>query len=216
MPIFCLLYSFGFCCYQVNGFGSHADLQPFGVLFKEARLGAVALDAGSFWFRGGGDSILLTEGRAGFCGGVVRVYALHMNLASLDAGFTVLLDGLEAGALLGLFPDVRGTATGQLYGKLPLAIRKGSAVRLRDAYLFSPPGQVGRIELEDPAVVVDKLSASGVPEEACASLEQALRNLDYDVLRRWQYLASFLNGFYFESRQPGYHEHTEVRNLHLL
>lgn len=168
---------------RVDGFGSHADLQPFGVLFKEARLGRTALDAGSFWFRGGGDSILLTEGRAGFCGGVVRVYALHMNLASLDAGFTVLLDGLEAGELLGLFPDVHGTATGRLYGKLPLAIRKGSAVRLRDAYLFSPPGQVGRIELEDPALVVDKLRASGVPEEACASLEQALRNLDYDVLR---------------------------------
>ena len=169
--------------FRVDGFGSHADLQPFGVLFKEARLGRVALDAGSFWFRGGGSSLLLTEGRAGFCGGVVRVYALHMNLASLDAGFTVLMDGLEAGEVLGLFPDVRGSATGKLYGKLPLAIRNGSAVRLRDAYLFSPPGQVGRIELEDPAVVVDKLRASGLPEEACASLEQALRNLDYDVLR---------------------------------
>lgn len=169
--------------FRVDGFGAHADLQPFGVLFKEARLGRVALDSGSFWFRGGGSSLLLTEGRAGFCGGIVRVYALHMNLASLDAGFTVLLDGLEAGEVLGLFPGVRGRATGQLYGKLPLAIRKGSAVRLRDAYLYSPPGQVGRIELEDPAVVVDKLRASGLPEEACASLEQALRNLDYDVLR---------------------------------
>jgi hypothetical protein len=169
--------------FRVTGFGPHADLQPFGVLFKEASVGPVRLDAGSFWFRGGGDSLLLTEGRAGFCGGVVRVYALHMNLASLDAGFTVLLDGLEAGEILGLFPDVRGTATGKLYGKLPLAIRNGSAVRLRDAYLFSPPGQVGRIELEDSAVVVDKLRQSGVPEEACESLEKALHNLDYDVLR---------------------------------
>ena len=168
---------------RVTGFGAHADLQPFGVLFKEASIGPVRLDAGSFWFRGGGDSLLLTEGRAGFCGGVVRVYALHMNLASLDAGFTVLLDGLEAGDLLGIFPDVRGSATGKLYGKLPLAIRNGSAVRLRDAYLFSPPGQVGRIELEDSAVVVDKLRQSGVPEEACESLEKALQNLDYDVLR---------------------------------
>jgi hypothetical protein len=168
---------------RVTGFGPHADLQPFGVLFKEASLGHVRIDDGSFWFRGGGDSLLLTEGRAGFCGGVVRVYALHMNLASLDAGFTVMLDGLEAGELLGLFPNVRGTATGKLYGKLPLAIRNGSAVRLRDAYLFSPPGQVGRIELEDSAVVVDKLRQSGVPEEACESLEKALHNLDYDVLR---------------------------------
>jgi hypothetical protein len=168
---------------RVSGFGPHADLQPFGVLFKEASIGRVRLDGGSFWFRGDGDSLLLTEGRAGFCGGVVRVYALHMNLSSLDAGFTVLLDGLEAGELLGLFPDVRGTATGRLYGKLPLAVRNGSAVRLRDAYLFSPPGQVGRIELEDSAAVVDKLRQSGVPEEACESLEKALQNLDYDVLR---------------------------------
>ena len=56
-------------------------------------------------------------------------------------------------------------------------------MRLRDAYLFSPPGQVGRIELEDSAVVVDKLRQSGVPEETCESLEKALQNLDYDVLR---------------------------------
>ena len=168
---------------RVTGFGPHADLQPFGVLFKEASVGPVKLDGGSFWFCGAGDSLLLTEGRAGFCGGVVRVYALYMNLASLDAGFTVMLDGLEAGELLGFFPDVRGTATGKLYGKLPLAVRNGSAVRLRDAYLFSPPGQVGRIELEDSAVVVDKLRRSGVPEEACESLEKALHNLDYDVLR---------------------------------
>ena len=168
---------------RVTGFGPHADLQPFGMLFKEASLGRVRLDDGSFWFRGGGDSLLLTEGRAGFCGGVVRVYALHMNLASLDAGFTVLLDGLDAGEMLGLFPNVRGSATGRLYGKLPLAVRNGSAVRLRDAYLFSPPGQVGRIELEDSKVLVDKLRQSGVPEETCESLEKALQNLDYDVLR---------------------------------
>ena len=187
---------------RVTGFGPHADLQPFGIRFRDAAMGRVRLDGGSFWFRAGGGSLLLTEGSAGFCGGDVRVYALHMNLASLSTGFTVLLDGLEAGELLGLFPDVRGTATGRLYGKLPLAIlsspptpdrRRHFHVRLKDAYLFSPPGQggekegggvrAGRIELEDPSAVVDKLRASGVPEEACESLEKALHSLDYEVLR---------------------------------
>ena len=58
------------------------------------------------------------------------------------------------------------------------------------------------------------------PEKIPAAVREIARiqqgMTDYDVLRRWQYLASFLNACCFESRQPGYHEHAEVRNLHLL
>ena len=58
------------------------------------------------------------------------------------------------------------------------------------------------------------------PEKIPAAVREIARIqqgiADYDVLRRWQYLASFLNACCFESRQPGYHEHAEVRNLHLL
>ena len=169
---------------RLRGFGPHFDIPPFFLRFDEAGFDRYRLERGVLSFRADDPTrLLLTEGSAGFCGGRVRVYALHLDLASLDAGFTLLLDNLDAGRVLALFPQVRGTATGTLHGKLPLAVRGGKQVRLRDAFLYSPPGQVGRLELEEAHVLVDKLRETGLPDETCASLEKALGNLDYEVLR---------------------------------
>ena len=85
--------------------------------------------------------------------------------------------------MLALFPGVRGSATGRLYGKLPLSLRNGREVRLRNAFLYSPPGQGGRLELQDASAVVDNLAAAGVPAETCRDLEKALRALDWDSVR---------------------------------
>lgn len=168
---------------KVDGFGPHADLRPFGIRFKRASFDRYALSDGSLWFRADARSLLLTEGRAGFCGGTMRVYALHLNFERLDAGFTLLLDDLDAGEVLSLFPQVDGTATGKMNGKLPLSVRRGAKVRLRDAFLHSPPGQIGRLRLRRASALVDRLRETGIPEETCHSLEEALQDLEYDVLR---------------------------------
>ena len=168
---------------KVDGFGPHVDVRPFGVRFKQAAFDRFALGDGSLWFRADSRSILLTEGRAGFCGGMVRVYALHLDFERLDAGFTLLLDDLDAGEVLSLFPQVDGTATGKMNGKLPLSVRQGAKIRLRDAFLHSPPGQIGRLRLRRASALVDRLRETGIPEETCHSLEEALEDLDYDVLR---------------------------------
>ena len=168
---------------KVDGFGPHMDLRPFGVRFKRAAFDRFELGEGALWFRADARTLLLTEGFAGFCGGTVRVYALHLDIERLDAGFTLLLDDLDAGEVLSLFPHVDGTATGRMNGKLPLSVRRGAKIHLRDAFLHSPPGQVGRLRLRQASALVDKLRETGIPEETCHSLEEALADLDYDVLR---------------------------------
>lgn len=169
--------------FRASGLGAHVDIAPFGGKFEKASFGRFALDGGSMWFRTDLQSLLLTEGSVGFCGGTVRVYALHLAFASLNAGFTLFLDDLDAGEVVSLFPRVRGTATGKMHGKLPLSFSRENGVRLHDAFLYSPPGQIGNLRLENSGVLVDRLRETGVPSETCDSLETALEDLDYDVLR---------------------------------
>ena len=169
--------------FRVRGLGPHVDVLPFSARFAGASFDRYGLSKGALRFRADPGSILLTEGFAGFCGGTVRVYALHLDFEKLDAGFTLLLDDLDAGEVLALFPNVEGTATGKMNGKLPLSIRRGAKVRLRDAFLHSPPGQIGKLRLRKATALVDNLRGTGIPEETCRSLEDALADLDYDVLR---------------------------------
>ncbi len=173
----------GRCWLPVDGFGGHFDVKPFGVLFNSAEFGNIALGRGSFWFRSDLKTLLLTEGSVGFCGGTVRVYALHLNYERLDAGFTLMLDDIDAGELLAAFPGVKGRATGRFYGKLPVSFRNGRQIRLRDAFLYSPPGQVGRLEIDDSSVLADNLLAAGVPAQTCRDLQKALLALDYTTAR---------------------------------
>lgn len=169
---------------RVDGYGEKLLVRPFGILYRSLSAGErLALDSGSFWFRTDGlSSLLLTEGSTGFCGGKVRIYALHLDLAHLNAGFTLYLDDLDAGRILALLPGVAGSATGTIHGKIPLSYRDGK-VRLRDAYLYSPPGQVGKLRLEKTDAVIDNLRAAGVPDATCDDLRKALADLDYTVLR---------------------------------
>lgn len=169
---------------RADGYGGKLLVRPFGLRYRSLSAGdRVALESGSFWFRADDtSSLLLTEGRTGFCGGTVRVYALHLDLEHLDAGFTLYLDDLQTGDILALLPGVAGSATGTVHGKIPLSYRDGK-IRLRDAYLYSPPGQVGKLRLSETDAVVENLRAAGVPDSTCDDLRTALADLDYTVLR---------------------------------
>ena len=170
---------------RVDGYGPKLLVRPFGIRYRElAAGGRPLLDSGNFWFRADGlNSLLLTEGSTGFCGGKVRIYALHLDLEHLNAGFTLYLDDLDAGRILDLLPGVAGSATGTIHGKIPLALQDGKKVRLRDAYLYSPPGQVGKLRLTETDAVIDNLRSAGVPDSTCNDLRKALADLDYTVLR---------------------------------
>lgn len=128
-------------------------------------------------------TFLVSEAGARCCGGDVRIYSLFLDPSRLNAGVTLLLDGIDAGEALKHLGGFRGEASGRLYGKLPLHLKGGRELRLRATYLYSVPGEVGRLRVYDPKPIVDNLAMGGVPPETCGNLSKALADLAYDVLK---------------------------------
>ena len=169
----------------MKGIGPHFDIMPMPFSFTNAAIATVSLDAGRAIMLADQESLVISEGSVGFCGGYIRLYALYLSFKRLSTGFTVFVDGVEVEKFLTMFPELEGTtATGRLYGRIPLYIfQNGSEIRLRDSFLYTPPGDVGKICVGDAARVEELLVSGGLPREIAANLGNALRNLDYDVLR---------------------------------
>jgi hypothetical protein len=169
----------------MKGIGPHFDIMPMPFSFTNAAIATVSLDAGRAIMLADQESLVISEGSVGFCGGFIRLYALYLSFKRLSTGFTVFVDGVEVEKFLTMFPQLAGTtATGRLYGRIPLYIfQNGSEIRLRDSFLYTPPGDVGKICVGDAERVAELLASGGLPQEIAANLGKALRNLDYDVLR---------------------------------
>lgn len=168
---------------SVSGIASHWDLAPMYPRMDSLTVGDFAFTDASVSMRATERSILVTEGQVGFCGGTIRVYALFLDPEKLSTGFTLFLDGIDTGEFLTGIPDFRGQASGHLYGKIPMYLRNGKELHFRDAFLYSPPGETGKLRIEDPKPVTDMLAASGVDGATCENLASALADLDYSVLR---------------------------------
>ena len=128
-------------------------------------------------------SLLVTEAGADSAGGELRMYSLFLDPKRLSAGATIYVDGVDAGKVLAHMSGFRGEATGRLHGKIPFFLKDGRELRFRDAYLFSTPGEAGRVRVADPGPILDNLALGGVPKDTRDNLANALGNLDYTVLR---------------------------------
>ena len=172
--------------FAASGVGKRWVLRPMRFGFSSAKAGRLNFEGGYATFLADDESLLVSEAAVGFCGGKIRLFALSFDLKRMNSGFTILLDGLDAGRILAMFPEVGGTATGTLNGKIPLIVRNVTTepqLRLRNAFLHAPPGETGKICLSNTQPLVDYLQASGVPGPTSRSLGEALHNLDYTLLR---------------------------------
>ena len=168
----------------VEGVGAFWRLMPVPVAFKSASAGMLSFDKGRAFLRADEKSLMVSEIAIGFCGGNIRLYALYLSFEKLSTGFTVVLDSLQAGPFIEQFPALAGsTATGTLYGRLPLRIVEGGEIRLRDGFIYSPPGETGHVSIADPTFIMEALNRAGVPQPVCENLGKALRDLDYDLFR---------------------------------
>ena len=126
---------------------------------------------------------LVTEAGAGCAGGELKLYALFLDPEKLSAGATIYVEDVDAGEVLARVKGFRGSATGRMHGKLPFHLKDGKELRLRNAYLFSTPGETGKVRLTDSTPILDNLALGGVNEDVRDNLAKALANLDYTVLR---------------------------------
>ena len=167
-----------------SGIAGHVDIAP--TFLRAKSIVACGFDLADFHasVRASEKSLHVTEAAAGFCGGQINLYSLVLNPQNLTAGFTLFLDEVDAGEVLSHFNGFRGEASGHLHGKIKLRVREGGkAVRLSDAFLYSVPGETGKIKLTDPTPVTDNLALAGLDDATRSNVANALTDLDYSVLR---------------------------------
>ena len=167
-----------------SGIADHLDITPIYPRAKSISADGFVLTNFSASARMTEKALLVTQASAGLCGGKVNVYSLTLNPETLNAGFTLFVDDVETGELLSHLNGFNGEASGRLHGKVRLFVRKGGkAVRLSDAFLYSTPGETGKLKLNDPAPVTDNLALAGLDEATRNNVANALTDLDYSVLR---------------------------------
>lgn len=180
--------SYSVCGFSVtlaaSGIADHIDIAP--MLPRAKSISAAGFDLGNFHasVRATEKALLVTEAAAGFCGGQVNLYSVFLDPRNLNTGFTLFVDDVNAGEALTHLNGFRGEASGRLHGKVKLFIREGGkAIRLGDAFLYSTPGETGKLKLTDPTPVTDNLAMAGLDESARNNVADALTDLDYSVLR---------------------------------
>ncbi len=167
----------------VDGTGKHFDIRPMFPRFDTASFGEFRATNGWASLRATETALLATEAHVGICGGDVRVYSLFLSPEKIDAGFTLFVDDIDTGEFLACMPEFHGYASGRLHGRVPLFVKGGKELRFGKAFLYSTPGEIGKLRVENAAPVTDNLAAAGIPQETCDNLAKALADLDYNVLR---------------------------------
>ena len=167
-----------------GGIAEHLDVAPLHVRGKSLVFDGFELTDVRAAVQASEDHLLMTEATAGFCGGKVSVYALNLAMKSLNAGFTLFVDGVDAGKVLSHLNGFRGTADGRLHGKVKLFVKEGGrAVRFSDAFLYSTPGEIGKLRLPDSENMVDCLTMTGMNADECRNLANVMTDMDYSVLK---------------------------------
>ena len=169
--------------FGASGLADRTEVSPMFPRADSIEAAGVVLSNVFASVRAAEQSYLVTEAGAECAGGELKLYSLFLNPKSLSAGATIYVDGVDAGNVLSHVASFRGEATGRLHGKFPFFLKNGSELRLRDAYLFSTPGETGNVRVLDASPILDNLALGGVPDDDRANLAKALANLDYTVLR---------------------------------
>jgi len=168
----------------VSGIANHVDYEPLRV-----RVGSFAVNdiLSSNLFasiRFDGAKLLVSEARADICKGQASVYALSLDTKTLNSGITLFIENVDAGEVLSKLKGFRGSASGRLHGKVKLFLREGGrSLRLRDAFLYSSPGAIGKLQLSDSGALTSTLEMAGLDEANRTNVANVLTDVDYSVLK---------------------------------
>ena len=167
-----------------SGIDDHIDIAPMFLRINSIDANGFPLGKLSASIRASEKSLLVTEASADVCGGKVALYSLFLDPKTFNTGFTLFVDDVDTGDILTHFKGFRGEASGKLHGKIKLFVREGGkALRLSDAFLYSTPGEVGKLRMEDASPVTDNLALAGIDDATRANVANALADLDYSVLK---------------------------------
>ena len=165
-----------------SGIANHHDISPMFLRAASVEAAGFALTNLTAAIRASERGLFVSEANAGVCGGKVSLYSLFLTLKDTSAGLTLFLDNVDAGAVLSHFNGFRGEASGRLHGKVRVFLKEGKTLRLSDAFLYSTPGEIGKVKMSDASVVTDNLALAGIDDASRDNVANALADLDYTVL----------------------------------
>ena len=169
--------------FGADGLADHRDIAPLFPRADAIELAGFTISNVFASVRATEKSYLVTEAGANCCGGELKLYSLFLDPKSLTTGATVFVDGVDAGKVLAHVSAFRGDASGRLHGKLPFFLKNGKTLSLKNAYLFSTPGEMGKVRIANAAPILDNLARGGVDQATRDNLSKALADLDYSVLK---------------------------------
>lgn len=150
------------------------------IRFASASAGQVVCGPGEIQFRLDGPRLLFVEqAEIGWCGGKLNAYALRFDADQSDIEATVYARGIDVAQFVSVFPNMNATGEGRLYGRLP-AYRKKGRFGYDDGFLYSIPGEHGRLQMHELGVLAPALKGMG---DAGVIVGDALTDLDYSLFR---------------------------------
>ena len=168
--------------FGANGLADRREISPMFPRADSIEAAGIVLTNAFASIRATDRAYLVTEAGAGCAGGELKLYSLFLDKERLSAGATIYADNVDAGEVLARVAGFKGEATGRLHGKLPFYIKDGKSLWFNNAYLFSTPGETGKVRIADARPMLEHLAMGGVPEGERDNLAMALANLDYSVL----------------------------------
>lgn len=155
--------------------------KPF-VTFESAKVGDLAFNHGRCDFQLTTRALRIERVEVGWCKGKLNAYAMEWDFKNPEDDFVVYMDRVDLGEALTSLLPLEGEVEGVLYGRLPLGF-KGKHLTLAPGFMYSLPGQGGKLQMQDHRQVLTWLNRSGISGEMEVPLAKALSDMNFDMLR---------------------------------
>jgi hypothetical protein len=151
--------------------------------FARASLGDMNIDDGEIDFQiESARSFLIEKSHFVWCDGNVDAPAIRFKPGIDDYQLILYCDRLNLARVLEQFGAASVEAEGELNGRIPILIKNGQ-IRFKDGFLFTTPGQSGKIRMKDTEILT-----AGIPEDSPQYVQmelarKALEDYDYTWAR---------------------------------
>ena len=155
--------------------------RPF-VSFIRARAGNILFEKGRFAFQLTPQELFADRMEVEWCKGSLRAYSVHLEFKNPHDDFIVYADRIDLGEALMMVMPFKGEMEGVLYGRFPVGYDKGH-VKLSTGFLYSLPGQGGKLRLDDNRQMMSLLEKSGIKGDVQVPLSKALSDMDFNTFK---------------------------------
>ena len=161
---------------------SFRTIERPSVSFRRATAGNVRLDQGRLAFQFTPRELFVDRLEVGWCKGSLNAYSVHLDLKNPKDDFIVYADRIDFGEALMMVLPFKGMMQGVLYGRFPVGFDNWH-VKLSTGFLYSLPGQGGKLKLDDDTQMATLLGKAGIKGEVQAPLAKALSNMDFSTFK---------------------------------